>query len=142
MLESLAALWSAGTPIDWTAIDRDRPRRRVSLPTYPFQRERYWLPAPGARAEPRPASAHPLLGRRLSSPLAPVQFETELRVDAPDFLGQHRIGDAAVLPATGYLEMIGAAVEAARPGGHVLDDLTFEEPLVVGNAKASASRSC
>jgi acyl transferase domain-containing protein/SAM-dependent methyltransferase len=43
MLESLQALYAAGAEIDWARFDHDYPRRRVALPTYPFQRRRYWL---------------------------------------------------------------------------------------------------
>jgi acyl transferase domain-containing protein/SAM-dependent methyltransferase len=43
MFESLQALYVAGADIDWAGVDRDYPRRRVALPTYPFQRRRYWL---------------------------------------------------------------------------------------------------
>ena len=49
MLESLQALYVAGAEIDWAGFDTDYPRRRVALPTYPFQRERYWLPQPHSR---------------------------------------------------------------------------------------------
>src|SRR5207248_657392 len=48
---SLAALYELGVPIDWAAFDQGCKRQRVVLPTYPFQRERYWL-------EPQPAIAH------------------------------------------------------------------------------------
>ena len=43
MLESLQALYVAGADIDWAGVDGDYPRTRVALPTYPFQRRRYWL---------------------------------------------------------------------------------------------------
>ncbi len=43
MLESLQALYIAGADIDWAGVDRDYSRTRVALPTYPFQRRRYWL---------------------------------------------------------------------------------------------------
>jgi amino acid adenylation domain-containing protein/thioester reductase-like protein len=43
MLESLASLYTAGLAINWRAFDRDHPRRKLTLPTYPFQRERHWL---------------------------------------------------------------------------------------------------
>ena len=42
MFENLANLWLAGGKVDWTALDTPYPRRRVILPTYPFQRSRYW----------------------------------------------------------------------------------------------------
>ncbi len=43
LLDSLGQLYTAGVPIDWRGFDRDYPRRKVVLPTYPFQRQRYWL---------------------------------------------------------------------------------------------------
>ena len=43
LLESLAKLYVRGVPVDWSAFDQDYSRRRVDLPTYPFQRQRYWV---------------------------------------------------------------------------------------------------
>lgn len=43
MLQSLGELYVYGVPVDWSAFDRDYPRGRVVLPTYPFQRQRYWF---------------------------------------------------------------------------------------------------
>ncbi|QGZ37638.1 polyketide synthase PksN [Pseudoduganella flava] len=44
-LAKLARLWTSGVSIDWALLHRDRQRRRISLPTYPFERERYWIDA-------------------------------------------------------------------------------------------------
>jgi malonyl CoA-acyl carrier protein transacylase/SAM-dependent methyltransferase len=46
MLESLSRLYVEGAPVDWAGFDRDGSRRRVVLPTYPFERERYWIAEP------------------------------------------------------------------------------------------------
>jgi acyl transferase domain-containing protein/SAM-dependent methyltransferase len=54
MAESLGALYAAGVDPDWAGFDRDYPRRRVHLPTYPWERARYWAAAP---AGPAPATA-------------------------------------------------------------------------------------
>jgi len=43
MLEALGRLWVAGAEVDWKAFSKGERRRRVSLPTYPFERERYWV---------------------------------------------------------------------------------------------------
>lgn len=43
LLESLATLYTKGMDIDWQNFDRDYARRKTILPTYPFQRERYWV---------------------------------------------------------------------------------------------------
>jgi malonyl CoA-acyl carrier protein transacylase/acyl carrier protein len=44
-LESLASLYQRGAEIDWEGFDRPYSRRKVALPTYPFQRERHWVAA-------------------------------------------------------------------------------------------------
>ncbi|MCW5623128.1 MAG: acyltransferase domain-containing protein [Burkholderiales bacterium] len=41
---ALARLWQAGATIDWVAYQQGRSRRRVPLPTYPFERQQYWIP--------------------------------------------------------------------------------------------------
>lgn len=42
MLSSLGQLYTQGVAVDWSGFDSDYPRRKVTLPTYPFQRQRYW----------------------------------------------------------------------------------------------------
>ncbi|HLM57757.1 MAG TPA: beta-ketoacyl synthase N-terminal-like domain-containing protein [Pyrinomonadaceae bacterium] len=46
LLETLGQLWSAGVAVDWAAFYSGQRRRRVPLPTYPFERQRYWIDAP------------------------------------------------------------------------------------------------
>ncbi|WP_276750643.1 type I polyketide synthase [Chlorogloeopsis fritschii] len=43
ILNSLARLYTLGTPVDWEGFDKDYIRQRIALPTYPFNRKRYWL---------------------------------------------------------------------------------------------------
>ena len=43
LLESLATLYAKGLTVDWAGFDQDYSRSRVALPTYPFQRSRYWI---------------------------------------------------------------------------------------------------
>ena len=49
---SVASLYVAGVSIDWTAWDNGRGRRRTAIPTYPFQRERFWSIPAGAVGRP------------------------------------------------------------------------------------------
>jgi malonyl CoA-acyl carrier protein transacylase len=64
MLYSLAELYVRGVKVDWSEFDRDYSRSKVELPTYPFQRQRYWIdaessfqavqtPAPSRKASPK-----------------------------------------------------------------------------------------
>ena len=51
LLESVAELFVRGVAVDWSGFDRDYCRRRVELPTYPFQRQRYWVERNGHQAD-------------------------------------------------------------------------------------------
>ncbi|MGB8506943.1 MAG: acyltransferase domain-containing protein, partial [Pyrinomonadaceae bacterium] len=63
LLCALGRLWLAGVEINWPALHANAPRRRVPLPTYPFERERYWIDAPRERAA-GVAARRSLPGRR------------------------------------------------------------------------------
>ena len=86
LLQSLAALYTHGAPVDWPGFDRDYPRRRVALPTYPFQRKKYWI-----------ETAEPATGKAQEAPVETPEeqllYEVEWRPQArrgahlpPDFL--------------------------------------------------------
>src|SRR6185369_8252762 len=49
LMETLAALYTLGVDVNWGAVERGEPRRLVTLPTYPFQRRRYWAGAVASR---------------------------------------------------------------------------------------------
>ncbi len=66
-LGSVGTLWSAGHPIEWPAVRGCRQGRRVSLPTYAFERQRHWIDAP-ARIEPPPATPTPAPDRARTAP--------------------------------------------------------------------------
>ncbi len=55
LFESLQALYVAGAEVDWAALDRGQPVRRIGVPTYPFQRRRHWIAA-AARSAALPAA--------------------------------------------------------------------------------------
>ena len=59
MLDALGALYVHGAAADWEGFDRDLACRQVVLPTYPFQRKRYWLAdhAEVGQADPQPHTA-------------------------------------------------------------------------------------
>jgi acyl transferase domain-containing protein/acyl carrier protein len=51
LLRTVGRLWSMGVPLDWSSLHRGESRRRVHLPTYPFERRRFWVDPP-SNAEP------------------------------------------------------------------------------------------
>ncbi|MEE8526151.1 MAG: SDR family NAD(P)-dependent oxidoreductase [Thermoanaerobaculia bacterium] len=133
MLNSLGALFVHGAAVDWRGLDRESRRRRLALPTYPFERRRYWIDPPSPSASlAADRMENPLLGCRLRTALPDVVFETRLSVRTLPLLGDHRIDGQPVLPGAGYLSMALSAAAEARSGGFwVLEDLSFVKALVL-----------
>ncbi|MEC7584149.1 MAG: SDR family NAD(P)-dependent oxidoreductase [Planctomycetota bacterium] len=119
-----------GTPIDFAALTRADEARRLSLPTYPFERQRFWL---RNEAAPIRGAVHPLLGtRRPSVALGPGQtlFEGTLAERSPTWLADHRVYDRALFPAAGLVECALAAAAHSLSSQHIeLRDLAIAAPL-------------
>ena len=145
LLESLAQLCVRGVTVDWFGFDRDYSHYRIALPTYPFQRKRYWIEAnPKIIQNPIPPTPfkkgesliqnplHPLLGQKLRSPLKEIIFESQLAPDTPAFLKDHRIFQQVILPGTAYLEMaLAAGVAALKSTKLVLENVTIQQALML-----------
>ena len=105
--EMLVALYLAGHNVNWTAVHADASRRRIPLPTYPFQRQRYWIEddkvvtEKARNATERP---HPLVGTRIKSISNDVRCETRYGVQHTAYLSDHRVRGTVVLPTTAELE--------------------------------------
>jgi acyl transferase domain-containing protein/acyl carrier protein len=132
MLTALGELYVRGAPVEWAAVAANGARR-VSLPTYPFQRERFWItPADPTRG---PAgTGHPLLGTRHSLASSPgtVMWEREISLDTHPWLQDHRVQGTAIVPATAYIEMaLAAAREAGSPGPLRLTAIENRKPLLL-----------
>jgi acyl transferase domain-containing protein len=142
--ESLAALYVAGQAVNWENFDRSRPRKRLTLPTYPFERHRFWVDDSAPRATSVVTSVstpggkdsepvHPLLGQRLRSPLFnDAAFQSQLSATSPDLLNDHRIHAMVVVPAVAYIEMIHAAASRVLDRGLcVLEEVTLQDALII-----------
>ncbi|MFE6404818.1 type I polyketide synthase [Streptomyces alboflavus] len=134
-LAALAHLHVRGVEVDWTPLYVSTPRRRVDLPTYAFQRRRYWPSAAvgavgdvsGTGLTP---AGHPLLGAAV--PLAGTDgylFTGRLSVATHPWLADHAVAGRVLLPGTAFVEL------AVRAGDEVgcgtLEDLTLAAPLVL-----------
>ena len=125
--EAVAAAYQAGLPIRFEGLFAGETRRRISVPGYPFQRERYWLRAPKQR---RSAEGHPLLGLRRESASGEITYETELFPADPQWLDDHRVFERVIAPGALYGAMA-AALSLARTGGQaVVEEMQLHNALV------------
>ncbi|MER5446332.1 type I polyketide synthase [Streptomyces sp. NPDC002764] len=134
LVDSLAHLHVRGGDVDWDALFG--PRRRVDLPTYAFQRRRYWLDFQSGTGRADVSSAglaapeHPLLGAVVDHPgTGEVVFTGQWSLRTHEWLSDHAVFGAVVVPATAYLDLalwVGDAV-----GCSAVDELSLEVPLIL-----------
>jgi len=135
LLTSLAKLYAQGVSVDWSGFEQDYLRRREPLPTYPFQRQRYWIePADGwfqSKVTTQKSQVHPLLGQHLDlAGTEEIRFQSQINENSPVWLKDHRIFEDAIFPLTAYLEMALAAGGATCQSDQlVLEDVSIEQAL-------------
>ncbi|MEV4300845.1 type I polyketide synthase [Microbispora rosea] len=137
-LTALATLHVNGVPVNWSSLFGRA--RGADLPTYAFQRQRYWITATRGvgdlSAAGLDAADHPLLGAVVPLPggdgLAGgdgAVLTGRLSLRTQPWLGDHVVGGAALLPGTALLEL---AVQAGHQVGcDTVEELTLHAPLVV-----------
>jgi acyl transferase domain-containing protein/NADP-dependent 3-hydroxy acid dehydrogenase YdfG/acyl carrier protein len=134
-LTSVAELWTNGVDVNWKALFERSGACGVRLPTYPFQRQRYWV-APAARTMgdmaltgQRP-TGHPLLGAVVALAENGGWLLTgRLSLQTHTWLADHAVSGMALLPGTAFVEL---ALQAGRHAGcETVSELTLRAPLVL-----------
>ncbi|MEU7370398.1 SDR family NAD(P)-dependent oxidoreductase [Streptomyces hygroscopicus] len=133
-LLSAGELFVQGVDVDWAAVFAGSGARRVELPTYAFQRERFWL-AGGATAGDAGAyglagPAHPVLGAALEIPASGgAVVGGRLSVRDQPWLAQHRVLGRVFVPGAALVEMVIRAGDTV--GCPALEELVIQTPLVL-----------
>jgi acyl transferase domain-containing protein/acyl carrier protein len=140
MLETLAAFYVRGVALDWHGFAQDDVRQKIRLPTYPFQRQRYWVESHPTSGWDRTQknTLRPLIEKMIAAPsLRATLFETALSVRAFPFLADHRVYNLVVAPGACHLAMVLSAAELAYPSrprvdqGYELKMVVFPQPLTL-----------
>ncbi|MGW7326825.1 type I polyketide synthase, partial [Streptomyces sp. NPDC054845] len=143
LLTALGRLHTSGATVDWQAFYRPADARRVELPTYAFQRTRYWVgteeylanswlgTSGGSMATAGLADAgHPLLGAVLPSPDTDVvTFTGRLSVGTHAWIADHDVLGSVLLPGTGFVEL--AIRGGDQVGCGLLEELALQAPLIL-----------
>ncbi|MER7708693.1 SDR family NAD(P)-dependent oxidoreductase, partial [Kitasatospora sp. NPDC097605] len=132
-LTALARIHVQGHPVDWTALLGTGRPADVVLPTYPFQRSRYWLEqAPrtaGADSLGLADAGHPLVATATRLPEGGALLTGSLSLAGHPWLADHAVQGTVIVPGTALIELaIRAGDEVGAP---VLDELVVEAPLVL-----------
>ncbi|MEV0775478.1 type I polyketide synthase [Streptomyces sp. NPDC050428] len=132
-LRSAGDLWAAGVDIDWTtAFPGDV--RRVDLPTYAFDRQRYWLDESAVVGDVASAglisTGHALLGAAFQRADGQgMTFTGRVGLGTHPWLGDHVVEGRTLFPGTGFVEL---AIRAGDEVGHPsLEELTLAAPLIL-----------
>ncbi|MCR8978417.1 SDR family NAD(P)-dependent oxidoreductase [Brevibacillus laterosporus] len=137
--EKILGLWVKGVNVDWSKLYGELKPRRISLPTYPFAKERYWVPVSDVKPESlnnhalQAAQIHPLLHQNTSD-LLQQRFSSTF-TGREYFFTDHLVQGKKVLPGAAYMEMARAAVDLAAGAlkgagnGIIFKNMTWLRPL-------------
>ncbi|MFD0332525.1 type I polyketide synthase [Streptomyces erythrogriseus] len=129
---SAAEAFTAGVAVSWEAAFPGTGGRFVDLPTYAFQRQRYWMDAP-AETTAAGTSDHPLLDAVIDLPddaeHGGIVGSGRLSAERHPWLADHVVHGAVLVPAAVPAEL--AVWAAHKAGCDTVDELTLETPLVL-----------
>lgn len=122
----VGALWANGAAVDWRAV-MPWGRTVTTLPSYPWQRERFWYDTTaGARKTTRLArgtALHPFLGARIETAAdnGGVEWDVQFSATEAPWLADHVVRGSAIVPAAAMIDVMAAAVrETLGPGRDVM----------------------
>ncbi|RDG38101.1 type I polyketide synthase, partial [Streptomyces corynorhini] len=133
LLRAVGTLFAHGVSPDWAAL-LPGARTTTGLPTYAFQRQRFWLPTAAPAGDPVAAglraAEHPFLAAEVARAGSDdLLFTGRLSLREHPWLADHTVLGQVILPATGYLDL--AVHVGDRTGCGHLSELTLLTPLVV-----------
>ncbi|SDM25909.1 Acyl transferase domain-containing protein [Catalinimonas alkaloidigena] len=131
MMGSLGRLFTDGLALQWQKLATPGARY-VKLPTYAWQKQRYWFETEAHRRERQGTTLHPFLVAKHQSATDAYRLLWDVRLDQRVFpyLEDHKVDGAIIFPGTGHLEVANAMAHASFPGtDFFLEDVHFESAV-------------
>jgi len=147
LMNTLSGLYVNGVDIHWINLFSKEHINTINLPTYAFQRKKYWpkeLDAQNKKMKSRADQSHPFLYNKTKTSSDDIQFETAFNLlsASQSYISHHTILDHIIFPASGFIEMfIAAANEMPVEGPFLIEDLCFDNALFLYKEKKSTVRT-
>ncbi|MDB6039452.1 MAG: chiE, partial [Verrucomicrobiales bacterium] len=128
----LMSAWVTGTDIQW---DKWNDGKRISLPTYPFERRRCWMPPTGREGPDVAIASSSVLGPFIDTIVPSLNGALFVKSfsGAENLLKDHCVFGKSVLPGVAHLEMALAAARLLHPGENpILRNVFWKQPILVG----------
>jgi acyl transferase domain-containing protein/acyl-CoA synthetase (AMP-forming)/AMP-acid ligase II/acyl carrier protein len=105
MLEALAEIYVRGGGVDWSAVFGTVPH--TPLPSYPWQRQHYWIEAAHPSQQPLSSSTHPLLQQHIEMASHPDSelWDSQLEAHQIATFADHRIRSVPLMPSAAFIEI-------------------------------------
>ncbi|RRR66192.1 MAG: hypothetical protein EI684_21140, partial [Candidatus Viridilinea halotolerans] len=130
MLTSLGRLYERGVAVNWSALHQGQARRKIVVPTYPFQRQRYWLETKPQAAQ---ATLRPLVERMLRvARRNETIFEQTISTQRLPYLADHHVYGVVVVPGAFHLALALSGADLLFDGAAcVVEDVIFPQALAL-----------
>ncbi len=142
---SLADVFVRGVQVDWSAAIGGHDTRRVRLPSYAFQRKRYWFEASMGIEDVSSAGLRAVDHQFLSATVRLAGnrgwlFTGRLSLQTHPWLADHVVMGVAILPGTAFLEL--ALCVGGEVGAEVVSELVLESPLALDEHRTVQLQIC
>ncbi len=136
-LQKAVEKWLEGEFVDWAKFNIDQTRHIITLPTYPFQRNRYWAKSANKTQEHSlhtSGISHPILSDQHYLPTHDVQLSGSVDLSRQALYQDHRVFGQIIFPGMGFVELMVAAlhsIEAFSQHPFILENISIEKPLIL-----------
>lgn len=129
-VQAAAQVWCSGVPVQWKNMNGFSVSNRAKLPTYPFQRSRFWYDPPSiGNHGGGGVFGHPLLGVEQSLAVGGTIYTAVVRENDPSYLADHVVSGSTTVPAAAWIETLRAGAAQHFGDNFELTDVQIDRAL-------------